>query len=261
MKIIDFHAHAFPDEIAHRAVENLEKHYRISIPCGGKFEDLLHHANKANIEHLVLCSAATKPEAVKINNDWVATVAQKHPHLITGFGSLHAATVDFVEELKRMQALGLKGVKIHADFQGFDIDDTRMYPIYEEIKDRFVVLFHVGDKIYPHSKPSKLAKVLKDFPRMRAVAAHLGGWSCWEEAKEFLLKKNIYIDTSSTFWCLSKEERVALMRHHGTDRVLFGTDYPIRSHELELDDFLKLPFRDKEKEKILYYNAKELLGL
>jgi predicted TIM-barrel fold metal-dependent hydrolase len=260
MKVIDFHAHAFPEKIADRAVENLENHYQVTIPFGGRIGDLLHYANEAEIEHLVLCSAATKPEAVKVNNDWVAEIAHNHPGFITGFGSLHAGSVDFVEELDRMRALGLKGVKIHPDFQGFDIDDPRMWPIYEAIGDDLIVLFHVGDKIFDHSKPVRLAKVLQAFPKMKVVAAHLGGWSCWDEAKEFLLKKDIYIDTSSTFWCLSKEERVALMRFHGTDRVLFGTDYPIRSHKVELADFMTLPLNDKEKENILYYNARQLLG-
>lgn len=261
MKVIDFHAHAFPEKIADRAVKNLENHYQVTIPCGGRFSDLLHYVKEAEIEHLVLCSAATKPEAVKVNNDWVAAMAQEHPGLITGFGSLHAGTTDFESELERMGSLGLKGVKIHPDFQGFDIDDPRMWPIYEAIGEDLIVLFHVGDKIYSHSKPSKLAKILKVFPKMKVVAAHLGGWSCWEEAKEYLLKQNIYIDTSSTFWCLSREERVALMRFHGTDRVLFGTDYPIRSHKQELEDFMTLPLRDREKENILYNNAKQLLDL
>jgi len=261
MNIIDFHTHAFPEKIADRAVENLENHYKVSIPFGGRIADLLKHASEAKIKHLVLCSAATKPEAVKINNDWVAKIAAEHPDLIIGFGSIHAGSLDFAAELERMQTLGLKGVKIHPDFQGFDIDDPRMWPIYEAIGENFILLVHVGDKVFSHSRPHKLAKVIKAFPRMKVVAAHLGGWSCWDEAKEFLLKKDIYIDTSSTFWCLSKEERVALMRYHGTDRVLFGTDYPIRSHKLELEDFLTLPLRDEEKENILYFNAKQLLGL
>lgn len=261
MQVIDFHAHAFSEKIADRAVENLENHYQVTIPNRGTMEDLLDSAQEGEIRHLVLCSAATKPEVVKINNTWVATKAKENPELVTGFGSLHAGTTDFVAELKRMEELDLKGVKIHPDFQGFDIDDPRMFPIYEEIGDRFLLLVHVGDKISSASKPAKLAKVVKAFPSLRIVAAHLGGWSCWDEARECLLKKDIYIDTSSTFWCLSKDERVELMRYHGTHRVLFGTDYPIRRHKLELEDFISLPLTDREKEDILFNNAKRLLGL
>lgn len=261
MQVIDFHAHAFTEKIAERAVENLENHYQITISNGGTMDALLHSAREGEIKHMVLCSAATKPEFVKVNNDWVANQTKKHPDLVSGFGSLHVGTTDFVAELKRMEALGLKGVKIHPDFQGFDIDDPQMWPIYEEIGHRFILLVHVGDKKFSTSKPEKLARVVKAFPSLRIVAAHLGGWSCWDEAKEFLLQKDIHIDTSSTFWCLSKEERVRLMRYHGTHRVLFGTDYPIRSHKLELEDFLSLPLTDKEKEDILYNNARVLLDL
>lgn len=261
MNVIDFHAHAFSEKIADRAVENLENHYKVKISNGGRISDLLGSARDGGIEHLVLCSAATKPEAVKINNDWVASIANKQPDFITGFGSLHAGMIDFEKELDRMRDLGLKGIKIHPDFQGFDIDDQRMWPIYEAIGEDFILLFHVGDKISEASKPSKLAKVLDAFPKLKVVAAHLGGWSRWDEAKEYLLKRDIYIDTSSTFWCLSREERVSLMRFHGTERVLFGTDYPIRNHKLELEDFLSLPLSTSERDDILFNNAKQLLSL
>ena len=160
-----------------------------------------------------------------------------------------------------MQSLGLKGVKIHPDFQDFDIDDSRMWPIYEAIGDRFIVLFHVGDIKSQASRPLKLAKVLNAFPHMRVIAAHLGGWSRWDEARECLLKREIYIDTSSTFWCLSKEEIVSLIRFHGVEKVLFGTDYPMISHKNEIANFLSLPLKEWEQERILYTNGRQLLDL
>lgn len=261
MKVIDFHAHAFPKKIAEKAIENLESHYDVKISCRGGIEDLLQHAREGGIEHLVLLSAATKPEVVKINNDWLASIAAGQPGFITAFGSLHAGTTDFAEELDRMKTLGLKGIKIHPEFQGFAIDDPRMWPIYEAIGEEFIVLFHVGDRFSEASRPRKLAKVLDTFPMLRVIAAHLGGWSRWDEATECLLTREIYVDTSSTFWCLSKEERVKLMRLHGTDRILFGTDYPFTTQKLEIADFLLLPLSDSEKEKILYGNARQLLNL
>lgn len=261
MKVIDFHAHAFPEKIAQRAVEHLEVYYRVKVPHEGGFSDLLSSAQQAGVEHLVLSSVATKPEVVKNNNDWVAALAAQHRDLITGFGSIHAGTNDFVKELKRMGSLGLKGVKIHPDFQGFDIDDPRMLPIYEEIGDKFIVLFHVGDINSQASRPLKLAKIIEDFPHMKVVAAHLGGWSRWDEAQEYLLKKQIFIDTSSTIWCLSKEQIAELIRFHGAERVLFGTDYPMVSHKEEIENFLSLPLTDKEKEMILFENANNLLNL
>jgi len=259
MRVIDFHAHAFPEKIAVRAVEHLEDYYQVLVPNAGDISQLLRHARDGAVEHLVLSSAATKPEVVKVNNDWVASIVSLNPDLITGFGSIHAGTPDFVSELGRMGELGLKGIKIHPDFQGFDIDDPRMWPIYEEIGDRFIVLFHVGDIVSQASSPRKLAKVLDEFPKMRIIAAHLGGWSRWDEAKECLLKRDIYIDTSSTFWCLPKEEIVGLIRYHGLDRVLFGTDYPMVSHKQEIKNIMSLPLTETEKEKIFYENAKGLL--
>lgn len=256
--IIDFHAHAFADKIADKAVEQLASYYELEINNRGYLKDLLASADEAGISKIVLLAAATNAAQVQLTNDWMASAVTDR---IIGFGSLHPDYKEFEAELERMKGLGLRGIKFHADFQAFDIDDPRMWPIYEAIGDRFLVMFHVGDKKSVFSHPARLARVLDAFPRLRAVAAHLGGWSQWQEAQEFIIGKNVYVDTSSTSWCCDPETAVKMIRNHGVDRVLFGTDYPILTHQEEVDLLLKLPLTDTEKEKILGLNAKELLEI
>lgn len=254
--VIDFHAHAFPDKIAVPATELLSTHYRLTVSCQGTFDHLIQSAGEAGVEKLCVHMAATNQDQVEIANSWLSDHCSES---VYGFGSLHVDYTNFEDELDRMENLGLTGVKFHAEFQGFAIDDPRMYPVYEAIGDRFLVMFHVGDRQSDLSNPVRLARVLDNFPHMKAIAAHLGGWSKWTEARENILGRDVYIDTSSTTWVIEPEEIAALIRLHDINRVLFGTDYPIVSHKTELEAFAKVPVSDEEMEKILWKNADELL--
>ncbi|MHB8170781.1 MAG: amidohydrolase family protein [Thermincolia bacterium] len=257
-KIIDFHAHAFPTKIAEKAVEQLEIFYGIKISNQGELEPLLSSADKAGVSKICLHAAATKPSQVRPTNDWMAGVCSER---ILGFGTIHPDYEDWLAELDRMKELGLTGIKFHADLQGFELDDPQMWPIYEAIDDRFLVMFHVGDKISTLASPERLAKVLDNFPKLKAVAAHLGGYSNWAEARELLYGRNLYVDTSSALWCMEPKEARRLIYAHGVDRVLFGTDYPIATAAEELERLEALDLTGEEMDLILWSNGARLLEL
>lgn len=256
LPVIDFHAHAFPEKIADPATKQLAEHYRLTIGRAGTYDDLLESAKEAGVARLCIHMAATNEKQVEVGNSWIAEHLSEN---IIGFGSLHLNYKDFIKELDRMETMGITGVKLHADFQGFAIDDPGMWPIYEAIGERFLVMFHVGDRQSGLSLPSRLRKVLDHFPAMKIIAAHLGGFARWTEARESLLGKNLWVDTSSTTWMLPPEEIARLIRSHDPQKVLFGTDYPIVSHLQELKAFSKIPLTTDEREKILWRNAANLL--
>lgn len=257
-KIIDMHAHFFPDELAKKAVDNLGNYYDYEMHGNGTFDDLLASAESAGIEKLVIHSTALKGSQVEnVNNSTASHISGN----VAGFGSLHQDYEgDFEKEVKRIKALGLRGIKLHPDFQHFDIDDKKMYPIYEIIcAEGLPVLFHTGDTKSDCSAPQRLSKVLKDFPNLTAIAAHFGGYSRWDEAEEYLLGKNLYIDTSSCFRVISYERICSLIRKHDINKIMFGTDYPIERHDYCIENFLNLKLTDSEFEKILYQNAEKLI--
>ena len=75
-----------------------------------------------------------------------------------------------------MLELGLRGIKIHPDFQKLAIDDERGIETYKAIARRDLpVLFHMGDDRYDFSSPERLTNLLRRVPELRAVAAHFGG--------------------------------------------------------------------------------------
>jgi predicted TIM-barrel fold metal-dependent hydrolase len=261
LRIVDCHAHAFHDKIAEKAADNLAQYYGIPMSADGLFETLKARAEKAGVTKMIVNASATKPSQVRMTNDFVASVTTEN---IIGFGTLHYAFTEADAELDRMEALGLRGLKFHPVFQGFAIDDAKMYPIYERLAGRFPILIHVGDRNTDAARPKRLAKVLTDFPRLVAVAPHLGGYSEWDEAEAVLLGgrfENLYIDTSSAIRFLPPARALELIRFHGAERTLFGSDYPISSAGAELALLDKIPLTDAEREQILWKNAYRLLGL
>lgn len=256
-KIIDFHAHAFAEKVAGKAVAQLASHYKLPVSNSGELEELLEYAKRDGVVKVVLHAAATKASQVQVTNDWISGVLSEQ---IVGFGSLHPDFVEIEAELERMIDLGLTGIKFHPEFQGVDLLDPRMWKLYEAIGDRFPVMFHVGDVESQASAPHKLAQILDAFPKMTVIAAHLGGFASWEEANRHVIGREVYVDTSSALWLLSPQEATRLIRQHGVHKVLFGTDYPLCTAQEELENLDKLDLTDEEKEMILWKNAQELLA-
>ncbi len=257
-KVIDIHTHIWPEKLALRAVEHVGTYYSYDMHGIGTLEDLKKSAEDAGVEKFVIHSSALKASQVEdVNNAAAENITEN----ILGFGTLHPEYDDFEKEIKRIKALGLKGIKLHPDFQFFNIDDERMYPAYEIIRaEKLPVLFHMGDVNYDYSSASRLLKILRDFPGITVIGAHLAGHMKWDEAEELLYgKEDIYMDTSSTSRKLPPEEIKRIIRKHDTQKILFGTDYPIERHSEALENFFKLGLTDEETENILYNNAHRLL--
>jgi len=257
-KIVDIHAHAFDEKIAIKATENLHEYYGIKPAADGRLIHLIESSKENDIDKLVVCATATKPTQVEMINDYVSGLIEEH---IIGFGTLHPDFDDIDAEIERMIVLGLSGIKLHPIFQGFEIDEDKAMNMFERIGSNLPVLIHVGDKNSDASSTKRLANVMEKYPEVTFIAAHLGGYSEWEEAKECLIGKNLYIDTSSSTRFLKPKVAKELIRLHGADKVLFGTDYPLSNHKFEIKCLEKLKLTDEEYEKIFWKNAYDLLGI
>lgn len=257
-KIIDFHAHIFNPKIAHLAIANLEKHYEMPWQCLGTFTDMKEQMDESGFYRAVIFSTPTKPTQVVINNNFLFDLRDDR---FIVFGSVHPEYEDVKYEIQRIKNHGLKGFKFHPDFQAFNIDDDKALFMYEQIGADYPIVLHVGDKKLDYSNPERLARVLEIFPEHKFVAAHMGGYSAWEKEAKSLVGKNVWFDTSSTLCGVSPEKLTEMIKAHGADKVLFGTDYPIVSLKDEAERIEALDLTEEEKEAIFYKNAAELLGL
>ena len=259
--IIDAHCHIYPDAIALRAVEGTGNFYHMPLLYDGKHSTLLAAHDANGVTHAVIFSVATKPQQAESINRFIAEAADHSNGRFVGLGTVHPDSENIEADIEEILALGLRGVKLHPDIQRVAIDDPRCLRIYEICEGRLPVLLHAGDYRFDYSNPSRIAPVLKAFPRLTVIGAHLGGWSVWQEAEDTLADfPNFYVDTSSSLYALTPEKATEIIRRYGARRVMFATDFPMWDIGEELGRFDKLSLTEEERELVLWRNAHALFG-
>ena len=258
--VIDAHAHIYPDKIAALAVHHTDDFYHENSCCKGTIEDLLTNPDMAKIDKFVVQSVATTPRQVKSINEFIASSVNANSDKFIGLGTVHPESTDPEGDINHLIELGLKGIKIHPDIQNFDMDDKGFIKFYELCeKHNLPVLMHTGDNRYDHSNPNRLIPLLKNFSNLTVIGAHFGGWSIWEEASEKLNGiPNLYVDCSSSFHYLPLKTAKKIILRYGTDRVLFGTDYPMWNAEEETKKLLEMNLKESDYKKIFSKNAKKV---
>lgn len=262
--LIDFHTHAFPEKIASRAVGKLAHESGGLVPqTNGTLNSLKEEMAKDGVDISVVLSIATNPkQQTNVNN--YAMEMDRDPAIVA-FGSIHPDAPDALEELERIRAAGLKGVKLHPEYQQFYVDDERMKPIYKKISSLgLITIFHAGHDygFSPpyHCMPGNLQRALKWFDSP-VVAAHWGGEGCGQEVLEKLCGENLWFDLSFGYGAMPKPIAQAIVDKHGPDRLLFGSDMPWHRPEWELRLLNSLDISDTDREKIFFRNAMGLLNL
>lgn len=260
--IIDMHTHIFPHAISEKATLSIGKFYDIGMHYAiGDPENLLEAESIIGTKRMLVCSVATSPKQVVSINDFIKAQCDLHPEFY-GFAALHGDYADIAGEVERVIGMGLHGIKLHADFQRTPIDSKSSYRIYEAIEGRLPVLLHMGDYRHDFSHPTMLAKVLRDFPKLKVLASHLGGWALWDEAESVLRGgENIRFDTSSSLNMMSPERAVRMIRHYGVENCMFGTDFPMWSPKQEAERLLSLGFTYEEYKKMFSENAEAFLDI
>ncbi|MBQ8276674.1 MAG: amidohydrolase family protein [Clostridia bacterium] len=234
---IDFHTHCFPDALAPRAMASLSA---TSAPFGvyaitdGTASDSEAHLRRAGVDGGVVCNIATNARQQTKVNDF-AIHLNGTSRILTALGSVHPASENIESELDRLQAAGIRGIKLHPDYVGIEIDDPRFTPIFDGCEARgMFVITHAGfDPISPdhiHASPAMLRRVLDRHPALTLIAAHVGGMHECSGVLEHLVGSRIYIDTSMADLMAKVPEEAPLVKEiltsHDPARILFGSDLP-----------------------------------
>lgn len=261
--IIDFHTHAFPEKIAEKAMTNLSFASGGLIPqTNGTIDSLKDLMKKDGVDKSVALAIATNEKQQTAVNDFIASCECDE---IISFGSVFPFAENALEELERIKALGLKGVKLHPEYQQFFVDDEKMKPLYKKISDlELIVLFHAGEDIgYPapyHATPERLRKAAKwiDSPM---VCAHWGSAGLGEEVIKYLCDIPVYFDTAFGYGTMPKDRALRILDKKGVDKMLFGSDCPWHAPSWEISMIETLGLSENEKEKIYHKNAEMLLNI
>ncbi len=261
--IIDIHAHCFPDNLANRAVSILTNKGGIKAHTDGTIKDLKRSMKEAGIDKSVIQPIATKPEQTESINRWATEICDEK---IISFGTIHPDYIPWKSEIKKLAYNGVKGVKLHPDYQDFFVDEPKLFPIYEELfLNGLIVIFHAGIDIgMPepvHCTPKRLSNVIESFPGSTIIAAHMGGYMCTEDVFRYLVGKDVYFDTSYSYDYMGNNIMTKMIKDHGTDKILFGTDSPWTDQTVEVNNIKSLELGEDKFNLIACENAKKLLKI
>jgi predicted TIM-barrel fold metal-dependent hydrolase len=263
-RIIDFHTHAFPDALAHRAMKALmDEAPGIKAYLDGTVASLLRSMDDAGIETSVICCIATKPAQYEPILRWCQDIRSER---LIPFPSVHPADPDAIGHIRQIKAEGFLGVKLHPFYQDFFATEDRMRPFYEEVfRQDLLLVMHTGfDIAFPRIRradPETILKLHNVFPDLRFVATHLGAWQQWDEVPPHLLGRPILMELSLAPDDLSESRLRDLLMEHPADFLLFGTDSPWSDQKGTVSRLKNLGLPRERLTRILYGNAARLLGL
>lgn len=262
---IDFHAHVFPDDLAPRALATLVANINnLFTPVhNATISGLLQTMDASNVDISVVQPVITKQSQMQTTNEWARSICSDR---IISFGGIYPHTDNYKRDIDFVAGLGLKGLKFHAEYQDFRIDDPKMLKIYDyALSKDLIIMHHAGvDPGFPgpyKSSPRQFAKIADAMKGGIIVAAHFGGHAQWDEVEKYLAGKNIYLDTAMGFEYFTDEQFLRIVKKHGADKVLFASDSPWSNAKNEIEHLNALPLLENEKNNILFGNAKRLLNL
>jgi len=207
-------------------------------------------------------------------NAWTCAVARENPGLVPYIGldpSMDGVTM--IQEIDDRIREGAKGIKLHPVNQRFFPNDGRLYPAYHKIEELGLpIISHAGTAALigdpeQHAHPVNFVDVLRNFPGLTLVFAHMAHGYLDETLEIMQTYPNVYFDSSAviegtlTPYTLSDAEAVAMIRRVGSDRVLFGSDWPWFHPIKDCQRIESLPLSAEEKRLILCENAQRVLGL
>ena len=262
--IIDFHTHTFPDKLAEKTLKNLSVASGGIPPCyNGTEEGLRAHLKECGVDYGVVLNISTT--ARHQNSVFEFAKQMNHGNLI-GFSGLNQDCPDALEWLEKIKESGIKGIKLHPDYQEFYVNDDKMLKIYEKIAELgLITVFHSGTDIgmSPPTRctPKALAEVLPAFGDAPVVAAHFGGYVMWHEVLDHLVGKNVYLDTSFSCGRIPVNMAKLIIEKHGADKILLGSDMPWSDISDEIRFIKNLGLNEEEQKLVLGENARKLLNI
>ncbi|MBI5576165.1 MAG: amidohydrolase [Deltaproteobacteria bacterium] len=280
MKAIDIHAHPSTQpwyDSMRPYFEALEAYYKTPFRVR-KDEEMADEFRRADVGAMVIAwDAETSTKLPVTTNDYTASLRDRFPDAIVGaWASVDPwKGEDAVRELTRaVRDLNMVGVKFQGVAQAFFPNDRRFYPLYEKCVELSVpVQFHTGTTglgagtpggmglKLKYTQPIHLDDVAADFPGLTVIACH-PSWPWQSEMIAILLHKaNVYMETSGWSPKYFTPELKKEISGRLQDKIMFGSDYPVLTHERLFRDWDAEKYPSSVIEKIFLSNARRILRL
>ena len=278
--IIDFHTHVFPPQIKKNRNKYIDSDSCFAILYSQKdaklatADELVADMDKNEIDISVITNIGwTTHELCVETNDYILESVARYPHRLVGFCTVQPNSYDAaIDEIERCAQGGIRGVgELRPDMQLFDLKDEEIIgPLIDVIsKHKMILLTHASEPVghqYPGKgaiTPDMLYPFITNFPDLTIVCAHWGGglpfYALMPEVKQAM--RNVYFDTAASPFLYSPQIYHQVIQLVGSDKILFGSDYPLLAQNRLLSEIRSLDLPEETRNSILSGNAQRLLGI
>jgi predicted TIM-barrel fold metal-dependent hydrolase len=278
--IIDFHTHIFPPWLKERRDEYIKRDPCFSLLYSqpqakmATAEELIASMDEARIDlSIILNIGWVGHELCVKTNDYILDSVSRYPTRLVGFCAIQPGAEDSaIAELERCAKGGAKGIgELRSDVQGFDLSDKKtMKPLVDAaLKHDLILLTHSSEPVgHEYSgkgsiTPDILYTFITAFPSLTLVCAHWGGglpfYALMPEVSKAL--DNVFFDTAATVFLYKPEIFEQMSQLIGSDKILFGTDYPLMDQNRVIAQIQSSQLSEEDKARILGANAQKLLDL
>ncbi|MBE5754358.1 MAG: metal-dependent hydrolase [Clostridiales bacterium] len=268
--LIDFHTHIFPDKIAKSTIDALASNAHNTPYTDGTVQGMIDAMARADADICITLPVLTKPTqfesvlkfAISVNERF----ANEKKRLIS-FAGMHPKCEDIDGKMALIKASGIKGVKIHPDYQSTFIDDKGYIDILKCAKKYdLIVVTHSGvDDGYEgepvRCPPERVKKVIEEVGHSKFVLAHYGAHKQWQNVLDLLCGLDVYFDTAYTLHEIDSDLFKSILEKHGEDKILFATDCPWQDICDNANRLKSLNLSQQTLDKLFYKNALKLLDL
>lgn len=260
--IIDAHCHVWPDHIAAQVLATRPSN--LDPIHDGTLAGLHRTMDAAGIEHAMCLGVAAVARTVQRTNEFIGSVDRER---LTPFGTVHP-DLPVETNLTSLRDNGIRGVKLHPLFQDLSLADSRVIELLHGLAgDGVAVITHAGaggsDTANERGTPAALRAALDAVPELRLIACHFGGYHELDAAEELIVGSPAYLETSwpPRLGDLDKQRIRSVIRRHGADRVVFGSDWPMADPATEIAAVRALGLDEHETDAILGNTLAGILGL
>lgn len=206
------------------------------------------------------------------SSEEMSSIVSHHEEILT-FGSIHPKDENIMPKIEKNISLGVKGWKINPHISGIDIDDKDSLKLLKELAQTNLPIISCSGIAFPTEKLNKgfifdkqkkyleaqnikrFYNVLTEIPNSTFIFAHGG---CYQTNELIELMKK-YTDTYVDISVQPPSNIKKLIKEIGSERILFGTDYPAFNHAFPIVSVLRATDSVEERKNIFSRNAERLL--
>lgn len=277
--IIDFHTHIFPPWVREKRNEYIKRDPCFSLLYSqpkakmATAEELVASMNETKVDLSVVLNIGWASQELCVEtNDYILDSISRYPDRLIAFCSVQPKDEDAaIIEVERCARAGARGIgEMRPDVQGFNLTDKMiMQPLVDAaVTHNLIFLTHSSEPVghqytgKGEVTPTILYSFIVNFPDLKVVCAHWGGGlplhALMPEVARALA--NVSFDTAATILLYQAGIFKQVSNIIGSDKILFGTDYPLISQNRIIAQIQSLELGEEDKAKILGGNAQKLLS-